>query len=93
VLNRASSFASDSRGDSAAFRASEQVCRLLVNAGAQGVDSPDQWGNKPSALAEKTGRRKSKEYLQTMEGTLGATLAAVKMKSKIKSKEMEPTGM
>ena len=50
-----------------AFRGSEEVCKLLVDAGAQGVASGDKWGNKPSGLAGRSGRKSSKEYLTMVQ--------------------------
>lgn len=63
----------------AAFRAPEEVCRMLVAAGAQ-PNVVDERKNKPSALAGYVGRRKSKDFLLSCEGALNVGLAAVKIK-------------
>jgi len=77
----------------AAFRASEAVCKMLIDAGAQGVGAGDKFNMKPAALAERSGRKKSKEYLQECETAFTAAMAAVKMKGKLKSKEIAATGV
>jgi len=77
----------------AAFRASGEVCKMLIDAGAEGVGIPDKFAMKPANLAERSGRKKSKEYLLQCEAAFDATLAAVKLRGKIKSKEATATGV
>ena len=60
----------------AAFRASPEVCKMLVDAGARGCSTGDKWDNRPSALAARTGRKKSKEYLQQVGQPSAVALAA-----------------
>jgi|EP00966_Prymnesium_polylepis_P329147 hypothetical protein len=49
------------------------VCKMLIDAGAEGVGIPDKFAMKPANLAERSGRKKSKEYLLQCEAAFDAT--------------------
>lgn len=46
---------------------------MLIDAGAEGVGTPDKFAMKPSNLAERSGRKKSKDYLLQCEAAFDAT--------------------
>jgi len=76
----------------AAFRGSVAVCKRLVDEGASGVMEADNWGNRPSMLAE-TLKPNNRDYLIQCEAAFDAVLFGVKLKAKVaKGGRAEQTG-
>ena len=59
----------------AAYRSSKDVCALLVSAGAD-FAVRDRRGNDCATLATKLGRRKSRDFFETLHSGAAAEAAA-----------------